>query len=170
MPIDAYGHKQAEWRTDRTRAGASACLADIGVHADSLGLFLTGLELEAVSAELTTLVSGRRLEDNAHVLMRFVGGARGMLAASQVAVGHLNNLSLKVYGARAGLEWSGEEPETLRFTPYGERSRIFRRGGPGKHAGRTCWTARAAWRLFKRRSSPAGTMECGRPPASVERI
>ena len=97
-PIDADGHKQAEWRTDPARAGASACLADIGVHAHNLALFVTGLEVEAVSADLTTFVPGRRLDDNAHVLMRFVGGARGVLAASQIAVGNLNNLSVKVYG------------------------------------------------------------------------
>ena len=74
---------------------------------------------------------GRRLDDNAHVLMRFAGGARGVLTASQVAVGNLNNLSLKVFGTRAGLEWSGESPEVLRFTPYGEPSRTLQRGGPG---------------------------------------
>jgi predicted dehydrogenase len=90
-------------------------------------LFVTGLELDAVSADLATFVPGRRLDDNAHVLMRFQGGARGVLAASQVAVGNLNNLSIKVYGSRAGLEWAGEEPDTLRVTPYGEPSRIFRR-------------------------------------------
>ena len=101
------------------------------VHAHNLALFVTGLEVEAVSADLTTFVPGRGLDDNAHVLMRFVGGARGALMASQVAVGNLNNLSLKVYGSRAGLECTGEEPETLRFTPYGEPSRILRRGGPG---------------------------------------
>ena len=216
MPIDADRHNQAEWPTDPDRAGASACLADIGVHAHSLALFVTGLELEAVSADLTSFVPGRRLDDNAHVLMRFAGGARGVLAASQVAVGNLNNLSLKVYGSRAGLEWAGEEPGTLRFAPYGEPSRILRRGGPGntplavegsrmpgghpegyvegfanlyrgaaelisaRRAGRTpersaklprmCWTARGAWRLSKRRSSPARMMERGHPPASVERI
>jgi predicted dehydrogenase len=130
-PIDVDGHKQAEWRTDPDRAGASACLADIGVHAHNLALFVTGLEVDAVSADLTTFVPGRRLDDNAHVLMRFVGGARGVLAASQVAVGNLNNLSLKVFGTRAGLEWSGETPELLRFTPYGEPSRTLQRGGPG---------------------------------------
>ena len=131
QPIDADGQKQAEWRTDPARAGASACLADIGVHAHNLALFVTGLEVDAVSADLTTFVPGRRLDDNAHVLMRFVGGARGVLAASQVAVGNLNNLSLKVFGTRAGLEWSGESPEFLRFTPYGEPSRTLQRGGPG---------------------------------------
>jgi predicted dehydrogenase len=131
QPIDADGQKQAEWRTDPARAGASACLGDIGVHAHNLALFVTGLELDAVSADLTTFVPGRRLDDNAHVLMRFAGGARGVLAASQVAVGNLNNLSLKVYGSRAGLEWSGENPEALRFTRYGEPPRLLQRGGPG---------------------------------------
>jgi predicted dehydrogenase len=131
QPIDADGQKQAEWRTDPARAGASACLADIGVHAHNLALFVTGLEVDAVSADLTTFVPGRRLDDNAHVLMRFIGGARGVLAASQVAVGNLNNLNLKVYGTQGGLEWSGESPEVLRFTPYGEPSRMLQRGGPG---------------------------------------
>ncbi len=130
-PIDADGQKQAEWRTDPARAGASACLADIGVHAHNLALFVTGLEVEAVAADLTTFVPGRRLDDNAHVLMRFSGGARGLLASSQVAVGNLNNLSVKVYGERAGLEWRGEEPEMLRFTPFGEPTRTLQRGGPG---------------------------------------
>ncbi len=131
QPIDADGQKQAEWRTDPARAGASACLAHIGVHAHNLALFVTGLEVDSVSADLTTFVPGRRLDDNAHVLLRFVGGARGVLAASQVAVGNLNNLSLKVFGTRGGLEWSGESPEFLRFTPYGEPSRTLQRGGPG---------------------------------------
>jgi len=133
-PIDAAGQKQAEWRTDPARAGASACLADIGVHAHNLALFVTGLKIEAVAADLATFVPCRRLDDNAHLLMRFEGGARGVLVSSQVAVGNLNNLSLKVYGERAGLEWFGEEPETLRFTPYGEPSRTLRRGGPGNTA------------------------------------
>ncbi|MDQ0391983.1 Gfo/Idh/MocA family protein [Labrys monachus] len=129
-PIEADGQKQAEWRTDPARAGASACLADIGVHAHNLALFVTGLELDRVSADLATFVPGRRLDDNAHVLMRFAGGARGVLTASQVAVGNLNNLSLKVYGTKAGLEWAGEMPEFLRFTPYGEPTRLLQRGGP----------------------------------------
>jgi predicted dehydrogenase len=129
-PIDADGQKQAEWRTDPARAGASACLADIGVHAHNLALFVTQLELEEVSADLTTFVPGRRLDDNAHVMLRFANGARGVLTASQVAVGNLNNLSLKVFGTKAGLEWAGEMPEVLRFTPYGEPTRLLVRGGP----------------------------------------
>src|ERR1700750_100051 len=93
--------------------------------------FVTGLELDTVSAGRATFIPGRGLDDNAHVLMRFAGGAHGTLTASQIAVGNLNNLSIKVYGSRGGLEWAGEDPETLRFTPYGEPSRILRRGGPG---------------------------------------
>jgi predicted dehydrogenase len=131
LPIDAEGQKQAEWRTDPSRAGASACLADIGVHAHNLAAFVTGLELSAVSADLTTFVPGRRLDDNAHVLLRYQGGAKGVLTASQVAPGNYNGLSLKVYGAKGGLEWFGENPEHLRFTAYGEPTRMLVRGGAG---------------------------------------
>jgi predicted dehydrogenase len=131
LPIDADGQKQAEWRTDPARAGASACLADIGVHAHNLAAFVTGLELSAVAADLTTFVPGRRLDDNAHVLMRYCGGAKGVLTASQVAPGHYNGLSVKIYGAKGGLEWGGESPEHLRFTPLGEPTRLLVRGGAG---------------------------------------
>src|SRR5260221_170123 len=102
LPIDADGQKQAEWRTDPARAGLSACLADIGVHAHNLAAFVTGLELAEVSADLATFVPGRRLDDNAHVLLRYAGGAKGVLTASQVAPGNANGLSLKVYGEKAG--------------------------------------------------------------------
>ena len=128
-PIDADGQKQAAWRTDPAQAGLSACLADIGVHAHNLAAFVTGLDLAEVAADLATFVPGRRLDDNAHVLLRFAGGARGVLTASQVAVGNLNNLSLKVYGTKAGVEWAGETPEILRFTPFGEPTRLLVRGG-----------------------------------------
>lgn len=133
QPIDADGQKQAEWRTDPARAGLSACLADIGVHAHNLAAFVTGLELSEVSADLSTFVPGRRLDDNAHVLLRYSNGARGALLASQVAPGNYNSLSLKVYGDKAGIEWNGETPEILRFTPFGEPSRTLVRGGPGNN-------------------------------------
>jgi len=131
QPIDAEGQKQAEWRTDPVRAGLSACLADIGVHAYNLAQFVTGMDAAQVSADLATFVPGRRLDDNAHVLLRYANGAKGVLLASQVAPGNPNNLSLKVYGDKAGLEWSGEAPEVLRFTPFGEPTRILLRGGAG---------------------------------------
>jgi len=130
-PIEAEGHKQAEWRTDPARAGASACLADIGVHAYSLAQFVTGTVPEAVLADLSTFVPGRRLDDNAHVLMRYGNGARGVLLASQVSPGNYNRLSIRLYGEKAGLEWFAHEPETLRFTPFGEPTRVLTRGGAG---------------------------------------
>lgn len=131
QPIDAKGQKQAEWRTDPARAGRSACLADIGVHAYSLAQFITGQLPEAVAADLMTFVPGRRLDDNAHVLMRYASGARGVLIASQVSPGNYNRLSVKVYGDKGGVEWHGHEPEPLRYTPFGEPTRILTRGGAG---------------------------------------
>ena len=129
LPIDADGQKQAEWRTDPARAGRSACLADIGVHAFSLAHFVSGLAPSEVAADLTTFVPGRRLDDNAHVLMRYASGARGVLVASQVSPGNYNRLSVKVYGDKAGLEWYGHEPEYLRFCEFGKPHVILTRGG-----------------------------------------
>ena len=143
LPIEAEGHKQAEWRTDPERAGASACLADIGVHAHNLALFVTGLELEAVSADLTTFVPGRRLDDNAHVLMRFVGGARGVLAASQVAVGNLNNLSLKVYGVARRPGMGGRGAGDAALHPLWRAVARVATGRSGKYAPCNRWLAHA---------------------------
>jgi predicted dehydrogenase len=130
-PIDAEGQKQAEWRTDPARAGQSAVLADIGVHAFNLASFISGREAEAVAADLFTAVPGRRLDDNAHVLVRWSGGARGTILASQTSPGHYNDLSVRIYGDKAGLEWNGTRPEELRFSPYGEETRTLVRGGHG---------------------------------------
>ncbi len=129
LPIDADGQKQAEWRTDPARAGRSACLADIGVHAFSLAQFVSGMVPSEVAADLTTFVPGRRLDDNAHVLMRYASGARGVLVASQVSPGNYNRLSVKIYGDKAGLEWHGHEPEYLRFCEFGKPHVILTRGG-----------------------------------------
>jgi predicted dehydrogenase len=129
QPIDADGQKQAEWRTDPARAGRSACLADIGVHAFSLAHFVSGIAPSEVAADLTTFVPGRRLDDNAHVMMRYASGARGVLVASQVSPGNYNRLSLKVYGDKAGLEWYAHEPEYLHFCEFGKPHVILTRGG-----------------------------------------
>lgn len=129
--VDALGQKQAEWRTDPARAGAAAVLADIGVHAVNLAGFVSGQQAEAVSADLFTAVPGRRLDDNAHVLVRWSGGARGTILASQTAPGHDNDLALSISGERAGLSWSGTRPDELRFAPYGEPPRIIAKGGHG---------------------------------------
>ena len=131
LPIDAEGQKQAAWRTDPKRAGRSACLADIGVHAHSLAAYVTGLTLESVCADLSTFVPGRALDDNAHVLLRYAGGARGVLVASQVSPGNYNRLSLQVYGSSGGIEWCGEEPDVLLYCELGKPKQRLVRGGPG---------------------------------------
>ena len=129
--LEDTGQKQAEWRTDPARSGTGGCIGDIGTHALNLAQFVTGLDLEAVCAELTTFVPGRKLDDNVHVLLRFKGGARGMLWSSQVAPGNENALRLRVYGERGGLEWAQEDPNYLWVAPLGEPKRLVTRGGAG---------------------------------------
>lgn len=133
-PLETTGQKQAAWRTDPAQAGPVGCLGDIGTHAYHLAGFVTGLSCEAVAAELSRFVAGRRLDDNASMLLRYAGGARGMLWASQVAPGNGNNLRLRVYGERAGVEWCQEEPNRLLLSPLGEPPRHIRRGGAGADA------------------------------------
>ena len=133
--LEKSGHKQADWRADPARAGAGGCIGDIGTHAFHLACFVTGLDLESLSADLTSFVPGRRLDDNAHVMLRFKGGAKGMLWASQVAPGNENNLGLRVYGDKGGIEWRQEDPNYLWHTPLGAPKRLITRGsedaGPG---------------------------------------
>lgn len=124
-------NKQAEWRTDPARSGAGGCVGDIGTHAFNLLNFVTGLETESLSADLQSFVPGRQLDDNAHIMLRFVGGARGMLWSSQVAPGNENALRLRVYGSKGGIEWEQEDPNKLWFTPFGEPQRLITRGGHG---------------------------------------
>ena len=129
--LEDTGQKQAAWRTDPQRSGAAGSVGDIGTHAFNLAEFVTGLEVESLAAELTAFVPGRALDDNAHMLLRFGGGARGALWSSQVAPGHENGLRLRVYGSKGGLEWAQEQPNTLAFTPFGEPVRLVRRAGAG---------------------------------------
>ena len=127
----AESSKQAAWRTDPARSGAGGSTGDIGTHAFNLASFVTGLALDSLSADLQSFVSGRQLDDNAHVMMRFEGGARGMLWCSQVAPGNENGLRLRVYGEAGGLEWAQENPNQLWYTPHGEPKRLLTRGGVG---------------------------------------
>lgn len=120
-------NKQAAWRTDPTRSGAGGATGDIGTHAWNLMRFVTGLAPEALAADLQSFVPGRALDDNAHVMLRFAGGARGMLWCSQVAAGEENNLSLRVYGAKGGIEWRQENPNQLLVTPLGGTTEIVTR-------------------------------------------
>ena len=123
--------KQAEWRTDPARSGAGGSTGDIGTHAFNLACFVSGLEVETLAADLDAFVPGRQVDDNAHVMLRFAGGAKGMLWSSQVAVGNENALKLRVFGDRGGLEWAQEDPNYLWFTPFGEPKRLITRNGAG---------------------------------------
>ena len=130
-PLEQTGLKQAEWRTDPERSGAGGATGDIGTHAFNIATFVTGLKLDALAADLDSFVEGRRVDDNGHVMLRFEGGAKGMLWCSQVAPGNENALRLRVYGSRGGLEWAQEDPNYLWHTPLGEPKRLITRGGAG---------------------------------------
>lgn len=128
--IDEEGQKQAAWRTDPSKAGASSCIGDIGTHAENLGRYITGLELESVCADFTSFVSGRKLEDDGNLLVRYKGGAKGVLYASQISVGEENSLRIRVYGEQASLDWKQEYPNDL-VVKYAEAPRqLLRRGNP----------------------------------------
>ena len=133
-PLESTGQKQADWRTDPARSGAGGCVGDIGTHTYQLATFVSGLELDQLLAELTSFVPGRKLDDDAHVMLRFKGGAKGSIWASQVAPGNENGLKLRVYGTKGGLEWTQADPNYLWFTPYGEPKRLVTRGGAGAGA------------------------------------
>jgi len=132
--LEATGQKQAAWRGDPKRSGAGGCIGDIGTHAYNLAEFIAGVPATALCAEMTTFVPGRALDDNIQILLRYAGGARGMLWASQVAPGNENALRIRVYGSRGGLEWAQEHPNQLRWSPFGEAPRIIARGTPAANA------------------------------------
>ncbi len=123
VPVD---NKQAEWRGDPARNGPGGCLGDIGVHAFNLAEFITGLRVSEINAELSTFVPGRLLDDDVSMLLRFAGGARGTLMASQVAVGELNGLGIRIYGETGGMEWRQEQPNSLRLYHLDGRTEILR--------------------------------------------
>ena len=137
-PIETAGQKQADWRTDPARSGAGGATGDIGTHAFNLAGFVTGLEVESLAADLQSFVPGRRVDDNGHVMLRYKGGARGMLWCSQVAAGCENGLRLRAYGTKAGIEWAQEDPNYLWVGPLNQpRYRLTRGGaGSGPEAGR----------------------------------
>ena len=123
--------KQAKWRTDPAQSGAGGSTGDIGTHAFNLACFVTGLEVESLAADIQAFVPDRQVDDNAHVMLRFAGGARGMLWSSQVAPGNENALRIRVYGEKGGLEWAQEDPNYLWHTPFGEPKRLITRNGAG---------------------------------------
>ncbi len=131
VPIESDGQKQAAWRLDPVQAGIGGCIADIGTHAYNLAAYVTGLTADAVCAELSRFVPGRRLDDDAAVLLRYGEGVRGMLWASQVAPGNDNALTLRVFGARGGIAWAQERPDELLVTRHGAPQVRLVRGGAG---------------------------------------
>lgn len=127
--LEHAGSKQAEWRTDPARSGPAGCLGDIATHAYHLAYFVSGLKPEAISADLTTFVPGRLLDDNVQALIRFEGGAKASLWSSQIAIGNENNLNLRIYGETGALEWKQENPNYARYTALNKLPETLSRGG-----------------------------------------
>lgn len=133
-------NKQADWRTDPSRSGISGCMGDIGSHAANLVEYVTGKEITHVCAELTAFVEGRRLDDDGIVLLKMQDGIKGTLQASQIAAGEENNLTIRVYGEKGGLEWQQQEPNTLTLKYLDKPMQVLRTGG--MHSARTALNTR----------------------------
>jgi predicted dehydrogenase len=129
-PVEMIGSKQASWRTDPKKSGISGCVGDIGTHAENLLEFVTGLKISSLCADLTTFVEGRILDDDANMLLRLQNGGKGILTCSQVAAGEENNLTIRVYGSKAGLEWHQMAPNILIFKQQGKPAQLWRTGQP----------------------------------------
>jgi predicted dehydrogenase len=126
--LEKTDQKQAAWRTDPKRSGAAGCMGDIGTHAENLARYITGLHIDELCADLTTFVKGRQLDDDGNVLLRFKGGAKGVLHSSQISVGVENGLNIRVYGEKAGLAWQQEHPNQLLVTYPDRPAEIWGRG------------------------------------------
>jgi predicted dehydrogenase len=126
--LEASGQKQASWRTDPKRSGAAGCIGDIGTHAENLARYITGLHIDSLCADLSTFVKGRALDDDGNILVRFKGGAKGIIHASQISVGDENNLNIRVYGTKAAIEWYQEHPNELHVKYPDKPKEIWRRG------------------------------------------
>jgi predicted dehydrogenase len=126
--LEKSDQKQAAWRTDPKRSGAAGCIGDIGTHAENLARYITGLPIESLCADLSTFVKGRALDDDGNILVRFKGGAKGIIHASQISVGEENNLNIRVYGTKAGLEWRQEHPNQLLVKYPDKPTEVWGRG------------------------------------------
>ena len=140
--LEASGQKQAGWRTDPKRSGVGGCVGDIGTHAENLAEYISGLQIQELAADLTSFVKGRKLDDDVNVLLRFKGGAKGVLHTSQISVGEENNLNIRVYGELGGIEWHQKEPNSMLVKWLDQPMQVFRTGmgylgAAAKAAGRT---------------------------------
>ncbi|MBK8053884.1 MAG: Gfo/Idh/MocA family oxidoreductase [Saprospiraceae bacterium] len=129
--LEASDQKQATWRTDPLRSGIAGAMGDIGTHAENLAEYITGLKISELCADISTLVDGRKLDDDGNVLLRFENGARGILYASQISTGEENNLRIRIYGEKGGLEWAQMEPNTLVVRWADRPVELLRTGGTG---------------------------------------
>lgn len=134
--LEDSGQKQAGWRTDPKRSGAAGCIGDIGTHAENLAEYITGLHIKELAADITAFVEGRALDDDGNVLLRFDNGAKGVLHASQISVGEENNLNIRVYGEKGGIEWHQNEPNTMLVKWLDQPMQVYRtaNGYLGKNA------------------------------------
>ena len=123
------GNAQAAWRTDPKKSGKSSVMGDIGTHAAHLAEYITGAKITDVCAELNTMVEGRLLDDDGSVMLKFDNGAKGVLMASQVAAGEENNLKIRIYGEKGGIEWMQHEPNTLHVKWLDQPAQVLRAGG-----------------------------------------
>ncbi|MFT5265049.1 MAG: putative dehydrogenase [Polaribacter sp.] len=126
--LEATDQKQAAWRTDPKRSGIAGAMGDIGTHAENLAEYITGLQITKLCADLNTFVPGRRLDDDGNVLLEFDNGAKGILFATQIAAGEENNLKIRIYGTKAGLEWAQMEPNSLQVKWLDKPLEILRTG------------------------------------------
>ena len=126
--LEKTGNMQASWRTDPKQSGMGGAIGDIGTHAANLAEYITGLKITEICAMLNTVVKGRHLDDDSSMLLRFDNGASGVLMATQVAAGEENNLNIRVYGEKGGLEWRQEEPNTMILKWMGKPKEIIRAG------------------------------------------
>ncbi len=126
--LEDSGQKQAAWRTDPKRSGAAGCIGDIGTHAENLAEYISGLKISELAADLSSFVDGRLLDDDGNILLRFDNGAKGVLHASQISVGEENNLNIRVYGEKGGLEWHQYEPNTLLVKWLDQPTQVYRTG------------------------------------------
>ncbi len=124
--LEASGQKQASWRTDPKKSGAGGCVGDIGTHAENLAEYISGLQISELAADITSFVKGRKLDDDVNVLLRFKGGAKGVLHSSQISVGEENNLNIRVYGEKGGIEWHQRFPNTMYVKWLEEPTQIYR--------------------------------------------
>ena len=140
--LEDSGQKQADWRTDPARSGAAGAIGDIGSHAENLAATITGLEIESICADLTRFVPGRQLDDDGNLLIRFVGGAKGVLIASQIETGYENDIRIRVFGTKGSLSWRQEDPNYLDFLPLEGPRQLLTRG-----SGYLCAEAQKATRI-----------------------